>query len=52
MDAKAWFAHKGKWANGQAFGEEDPPSSGMRTAAMVATAGVAMALALRYFYVK
>lgn len=49
MDAKAWFAHKGKWANGQKFGEPDPPSGGARTGILIAATTVAAAaVALRY----
>lgn len=48
MDAKAWFVHKGRWANGLKFGEAEPPSSGMRKAAiLIAALGVASAVAYR-----
>ena len=49
MDAKAWFARKGKWANGQKFGEPDPPGTGAGTKA-AAAAAVAVVAAVGAIY--
>mmetsp|Transcript_54861 Transcript_54861/g.126320 ORF Transcript_54861/g.126320 Transcript_54861/m.126320 type:complete len:333 (-) Transcript_54861:198-1196(-) len=48
MDAAAWFARKGRWGNGRAFGEPDPPNRATRTAVLVAAAGVIATVAYRY----
>lgn len=49
MDAAAWFAHKGGWANGRKFGEPDPPSNGVRiAAAVVAAAGIVTAVGFHF----
>jgi len=50
MDAKAWFAHKGQWANGVKFGEAEPPSNGMRTGILIAA--VVLLSAAAYSYVR
>ena len=49
MDAKLWFQRKGRWANGQKFGEPDPPASATAAKKVVAAA---VAVAVVAVYVK